>query len=180
MGMSSVRGILQDYIDSLKSARDGKLKPGTLLFQLGIPFGCGIAAGAVRFGVSEAENIVTGVSIVAALMCGVATLLFQTRIDLRQRFENSKDPFLVERDLRLVDGLFSQVMWSILSGFLLVLFLVLKSSFSSMLASFDVLVRIACCVAWCLIVNFVFTVGVILKRMRCVYITFAKGKKMQR
>lgn len=169
MGMSSVAGITKDYFDTLKSARDGKLKPKVVLVQICLPVAIGVAAAAVRFCVPNSEELVTGVSIVAALMCGVATLLFQTRVDLRQRFEAESDAFLVEGDLKLVDELFAQVMWAILSGFLLAFFLVLKGALAPALGCLELLARVGYGLVWGFAANFVLTVGVVLKRMRCVY-----------
>lgn len=177
MGMSSVAGIWLDYLDSLRSARDGKLKPRAVLGQIGIPLAVGVAAALLRFGVSNAGDIVTGVSIVAALMCGVATLLFQTRVDLRERVCGADDHFLNKGDLKLVDELFAQVMWSILSGFLLVFLLLMKSALAGLLGEFDLLVRAGYGVIWCLVANFVLTVGMVLKRMRRVYQIAGQGKR---
>lgn len=169
MGMSSVAGIAKDYISSLKSARDGKMKPTVLFMQIGFPFVAGIIAALTRFGVPNSEELITGVSIVAALMCGVATLLFQTRINLSKLFENKTNVFLLKDDIRLVDELFAQVMWSILSGFLLALLLVMKTPAVLVFGSLDLFVRVGFGLAWCLVVNFVLTVGMVLKRMRRVY-----------
>lgn len=178
MGMSSVAGIAKDYVNSLRSARDGKLKPRVILVQMGLPLAVGVAAGLLRFGVPNSSELVTGVSIVAALMCGVATLLFQTRVDLRQRFDGRSDAFLTEGDLKLVDELFSQVMWAILSGFLLVFLLVMKSALASVASGIEFFVRLGFGLTWCLAANFVLTVGVVLKRMRSVYCRVAahRGK----
>lgn len=177
MGMSSVRGIVKDYVNSLRSARDGKLKPSFVLVQIGSPLVLGLMAGLLRFGVPNTSELVTGVSIVAALMCGVATLLFQTRVDLRQKFDGENDAFLTEDDLRLVDELFAQVMWTILSGFLLVFVLVIKGALPSVLGGIDAIVRLGFGLTWFLAGNFVLTVGVVLKRMRSVYYRVAVHKR---
>ena len=110
MGMSSVAGIVKDYADSLRSARDGKLKLSFVLVQVGFPLALGVAAGLLGLRIPNSGELVTGVSIVAALMCGVATLLFQTRADLHRRLDAENDAFLTEGDLALVDELFAQVM----------------------------------------------------------------------
>lgn len=175
MSMSSVADIAKDYVHSLKSANDRKLKLGTVLFQLGAPVGLGLLAAAVRLGIPDPSDAVTGVSIVSALMCSVAVLLFQARVDLRHRFESLGDPAFVQGDLDLVDELFAQVLWSILSGFVLVLLLILESAFSSALAGFEPVMRLGCGVAWCLMANFALTVGIVLKRMRRVYRSIARG-----
>ena len=173
MGMSSVVGIAKDYIHSLKSARDGKMKPAVVLTQICLPIAAGVVAALVRFGVPNSEGLVTGVSIVAALMCSVGTLPFQIRIDLRRLFESKADAFLLEDDIKLVDELFAQVMWSILSGFLLALILVMEAPAVSVFGSMDVFVRTGFGLVWCLVVNFILTVGVVLKRMRRVYVIVA-------
>lgn len=177
MGMSSVVGIVKDYGNSLRSARDGKLKPSFVFAQIGIPVALGAIAGVFRFGIPNSGDFVTGVSIVAALMCGVATLLFQTRIDLRQRFDGESDSFLTEGGLRLVDELFAQVMWSILSGFLLVLLLVIGDTLRSAVGDIEIVVRLSYGLTWGMVANFILTVGVVLKRMRSVYYRVAVHKR---
>ena len=177
MGMSSVAGIAKDYVNSLRSARDGKLRPSVIFVQMGLPLAAGVVAGLLRFGIPNSGELVTGVSIVAALMCGVATLLFQTRVDLRQRFDSGNDAFLTEDDLKLMDELFSQVMWAILSGFLLVFLLVMKSALASVASGIEFFVRLGFGLTWCLATNFVLTVGVVLKRMRCVYYRVAVHRR---
>lgn len=149
-------------------ARDGKLKPSFVLVQIGLPLVLGITAGLFRFGVPNSGELLTGVSIVAALMCGVTTLLFQTRVDLRQKFDDESDAFLTDDDLELVDELFAQVMWAILSGFLLAFLLVMKGALSGILGGVDVVVRVGFGLTWFLVGNLVLTVGVVLKRMRSV------------
>lgn len=169
MGMSSVAGIAKSYFDSLRSARDGKLKPVVLIEQFFLPLTCGIAAAFMYFDAPDSEELVTGVSVVAALMCSVATLLFQTRVDLRQRLESGSDAFLTTGDLELVDELFAQVMWSILSGFALVFLLMMRGIAVGTIGDIDVLVRLGFGLVWYLIVNFVLTVCMVLKRIQRVY-----------
>ena len=41
MGMSSVAGIAKDYLNSLRGARDKKLKPKIALVQICLPVGVG-------------------------------------------------------------------------------------------------------------------------------------------
>lgn len=177
MGMSSVKYILYDYFNSLRSARDGRFRFSVLFVQVCCPVLIGIIFGAVGFGIVNSSEVVTGVSIVAALMCGVAIMLFQIRIGLQEKFARSRQFFLTEYDLELVDELFAQVMWCILSGFLLVLLILIKGIFPEQIAAAPFARNIGLGVIWSLMTNFILTIGLVLKRINRVYNLVAANKR---
>lgn len=81
-----------------------------------------ISFGLTRIGlrISDRANIIVGVSIVTALMCAVAVLVFQIRQTTMR-----DDLRLVARDRESVDDFFYIVLWTITIGLFLTLFLVL-------------------------------------------------------
>ncbi len=64
------------------------------------------------------SNLIVGISIVTALMCAVAVLIFQVRINLPRT-----DKRLTDRDYEAVDQVFSLSIWTIVVGLVLVLLL---------------------------------------------------------
>lgn len=177
MGMSSVLHIARNYLDSLRSARDGRFKPSVVVGQMLVPVAFGLAMSFFGIDAEEATDIVAGVSIVAALMCAVATLLFQTRIGLREKLDDTGQAFLTESDLTLVDELFAQVMWAILSGFVLVFLLLLKAALLDIIAPVSLAWHSVLFLVWCLAGNFVLTIGIVLRRLDRVYYLVAANKR---
>ena len=82
MGKASVVGIFKGYVRTLYDARDGS-SPGVRLVdvfvQSDIPVLCGFACYFTGWHLSNPSNAIVGISIVSALMCAMATLLFQVR-----------------------------------------------------------------------------------------------------
>lgn len=65
------------------------------------------------------SNLIVGISIVTALMCAVAVLIFQVRINLPKT-----DKRLIGKDYEAVDQVFSLSIWTITVGLVLVLLLI--------------------------------------------------------
>ena len=93
--------------------------------QIVIPIALGCISFFIGLRISDPSNIVVGISIVAALMCAMAVLLFQVRAEIRR--ENNA--LLVGDDVKLVDETFDDAMWAILVGFLIALYLVIVDAF---------------------------------------------------
>lgn len=184
MGMSSVKEIVKGYARTLKGARDGKPAPGPITWQILMPLALGATSCAVGWSVPCVSDAVAGISIVASLLCSVAALLFQVRIDLRMRLEEderseNQQHFLVSDDLELLDEMFSQVMWVILEGFVLVLIMVL-SEWLGLLGAKLLSARAATCMTFiivCGVANFVVVIGAVLKRLDRVYRLIAMNKR---
>lgn len=99
---SSVRGIITDYVDTLKSQVEGKITTRTAIEQFGVPFCAGMAwflSGAV---LKNPGNAIVGISIVAALLCAMGTLLFQTRADISLRKTTQVSPFSFSAEMHCV------------------------------------------------------------------------------
>ena len=184
MGMSSVKEIVKGYARTLKGARDGKPALGPVASQILMPLAFGAASCAAGWSVPRVSDAVAGISIVASLLCSVAALLFQVRIDLRMRLEEderseNQQHFLVSDDLELLDEMFSQVMWVILEGFVLVLIMVL-SEWLGLLGTKPLSAQAATCITFiivCGVANFVVVIGAVLKRLNRVYQLIAMNKR---
>ncbi len=161
MGKSSVLSIPKKHFQTLKDERTGKMRPADFAVQVGIP----VLAGAICFesgwNLASASNAIVGISIVAALMCAMAVLVFQIRLDLRTRRD------CPSRDLKLVDEVFANTMWAILVGLLLALYLIVWDACVPGLQGFASRLLSAIAVAICL--HFVFVIGMCLKRLQSAY-----------
>lgn len=174
--MSSVVDIAKAYFLTLKNQRTGGVNTGAIVFQMGVPIAAGAAWAAVSPGVVTSGNAIAGISVVSALLCAMATLLFQIRIEIRRDVSGkskARDSFLVPSDVQLIDELFDAVVWAILFGLATVLGMV----FADWLGAFglDPLVSrfVSGTIVAC-IVHFVFVVGTILKRLSRAYGLVAK------
>lgn len=161
MGKSSVLSIPKKHFATLKDERTDKIKPSDVAFQIAVPIAAGIACFASGWQLESAGNAIVGISIVAALMCAMAVLVFQIRLDLRNRDVSA------DRDLRLIDEVFANIMWAILVGLLLALLLIVWDANASAFSVTASRVLSAICVAICL--HFVFVVGMCLKRLQSAY-----------
>ena len=176
LGMSSVSGIVKNYFVTLRNQRTGKANIGAIVVQLGVPIVVGIFWAIVGPMTDSLGNIIVGVSIVSALLCSMATILFQIRIDLRARENSGSNSFVTSKDLKLVDELFSVVLWAILFGLLFVLFMVIVEWFDI----FDTAEDIEKCVSGCIVAcvtHFAFVIGMVLKRLSRVYDIVAREKR---
>ena len=176
MGMSAVVGIAKSYFSTLKNQRSGRTHIGALMVQLGAPIAIGIIWLLTGPLISSPSNAIVGISIVSALLCAMATMLFQIRMSLRASEKAGEDCFVTEKDLKLVDELFAAVLWAILFGLAVVLLMVVLEWLG--------IYRLDDCVGRCLsalqiafIVHFVFVIGVVLKRLNRVYELVAIQKR---
>lgn len=175
MGKTSLRDIRRGY---LRTLREEPWKPGSpfnkrdLLTQILLPVGVALA-----YGVSwpldgdaldgMCGNIVTGVSIVSSLMCGVAVMIFQLRVQLASPGDIDASDVEVE----LVDETFSDVMWTVVVGFAAVLLLILGDVAAVIL---PVLRRSCVSVAIGLVANLAVVTCMSLKRMNASYMTVSR------
>lgn len=176
MGMSSVSGIAKAYFSTLVDQRTKGVHVGAMVMQFLVPAAIGIFWAFAGPSLLTPGNAIVGISIVSALLCAMATMLFQTRIDLRIRANEGKESFVTDSDLKLIDQLFFAVLWAILFGLLVVLVMV----FSEWLGAFQLVGQPARIVAGFTIFfigHFVFVVGTILKRMNRVYEIVAQNKR---
>lgn len=176
MGMSSVAGIPKAYFSTLIDQRTGGMNVGAFITQLLVPAAIGAIWAVAGPSILTPGNAIVGISIVSALLCAMATMLFQIRIDLKIRTNEGTEPYVTELDLKLIDQLFAAVLWAILFGLIVVLLMVLSEWFGVFQPE-GMQAKIAAGLTIFLIGHFVFVIGTILKRMNRVYEIVAQNKR---
>lgn len=176
MGMSSVTGIAKSYCATLKNQRTKKVNFGAVAVQVLFPLAVGVVW--VFFGptITNPGNAIAGISIVSALLCSMATMLFQIRIDIRSDMESGENHFITEKDATLIDELFAAVAWAILFGLTTVLIMVF-SDWLGILQLCNIAPKIISGVIVAFIAHFVFVIGTVLKRLARVYDLVARNKR---
>lgn len=175
MGKTSLKDILDGYLDTLK---EQPRKPGSafdkhdLLIQIVLPIGAALLYGTAWPLAGDTldrmcGNVVTGVSIVSSLMCGVAVMIFQLRVQLAA----PGDVDVSEAEVELVDETFSDVLWTVVVGFAAVLLLILSDIAG---ATTPVLHRVLVSVSIGLVTNLAIVTCMGLKRMNASYLTVAR------
>ena len=175
MGKTSLKDILDGYLDTLK---EQPRKPGSafdkhdLLIQIVLPIGAALLYGTAWPLAGDAldrrcGNVVTGVSIVSSLMCGVAVMIFQLRVQLAA----PGDVDVSEAEVELVDETFSDVLWTVAVGFAAVLLLILSDIAGAIT---PVLRRVLVSVSIGLVTNLAIVTCMGLKRMNASYLTVAR------
>lgn len=176
MGMSSVVGIAKSYFLTLTNQRTGKIRVSPLVVQFGAPIAIGTICFFVGPLINSPNNAIVGISIVSALLCAMATMLFQIRMSLRASKKAGEDCFVTEKDLKLVDELFVAVLWTILFGLAVVLFMVVLE-WLGVYQLDDCVGRCSSALQIAFITHFVFVIGVVLKRLNRVYELVAIQKR---
>lgn len=177
MGMSSPNRIPKEYFSTLVSQKTGKYKAATIVFQFVLPLVIGGLAFALKIQISSVDSTISGVAVVAALLCAVATMLFQIRIDLRIKIKNGSDAFVTENDLKLVDELFAALLWGILFGFIITA-IAMVIHWAGILDSGNLLIINFCSsILIVCIIHFALVIGLILKRLSAVYQIVAAQKR---
>ena len=121
---------------------------------------------------------IVGISIVSALMCAMATLLFQIRSQMADGPDEAPAggggatahlAFRMKlRDKRFIDEVFDDVMWAILVGLTLSLYLIVIDAIG-LLAGGGIASRILSSIAVAACAYFVLVIGMCLKRLRSAY-----------
>lgn len=182
MGKSSVVGIFKGYVRTLRDARGGgeaRVRVADVLVQIGLPIAAGVACYFTGWHLGNPSNAIVGISIVSALMCAMATLLFQVRSDASERPAEEQpspdgDPKHLPalrmklRDKRFIDEVFDDVMWAILVGLTLSLYLIAIDAVG-LLADGGIASRALSSVAVAVCAHFVLVIGMCLKRLRRAY-----------
>lgn len=118
MGKIGLFGLAGKYIGTLRSYRTGRLMARDILAQIVLP-ACAAASFCIYWPLESEEvsrivgNIVSGVSIISGLLCGVAVMLFELRVQMRSQ----DDPEPTNRELALVDETFHDTVWATFGGF---------------------------------------------------------------
>ena len=117
------------------------------------------------------SNLISCISIISGLMCGVAVLLFQ----LRFQMSSQKDPKPLDREFTMVDESFHISMWTVLDG----LFVVGLLCIAPLTKNFNELFsRFLFCLAAFFLLNFLLVTLMTLKRISAAYTAFSRGWKM--
>lgn len=119
MGKISLRGLFVRYFKTLHSVDDDSPYVPDILFHFGIPLGLFIwaiiktdSAAAMR---GYFANTMTAISVISGFMCGLSVMIFELRINLNQcKGELGENA----QEVELIDELFSDVLWSVVVGFL--------------------------------------------------------------
>lgn len=130
MGKVSLFSVAKEYLGTLTSYRTKKPMIGDILVQLVLP---GLFAAWLTVGkpveasviAAIADKAVVGVSIISALLCGVAVMMFQLRVQM----STSEDFRPTERESALVDHTFHDLLWAVVAGFASVILSIVSSAF---------------------------------------------------
>lgn len=114
---------------------------------------------------SLSTDVITAVSIISALLCGVAVMIFQLRLQLA----SSDGPIPTSGEL--IDELFNEVLWAVLCGFGAVLLLALRAAapMGTGIWKIDISLSVA------LMINFVMVTSMCIKRLSAAYEMITKN-----
>lgn len=170
MGKISLLGVAVAYLNTLRSYRTKKVMLSDILIQVGLP-----AIAAVAFAISwpldeeelstVSNNVISGVSIVSGLLCGVAVMVFQLRMQMSSQGERPPR----EKVKRLVGETFYDILWAVVAGFSSV-FLTIAMGVAE---SVDVLQRTLGGLAVFFLGNFVLVTCMCVKRLSSTYKEFS-------
>ena len=118
MGKLSLLGVAKGYGRTLKDYRTNRLSIADISIQVFAPLAIGAVSFTCRMTGSSPINgigdeLISGVSIVSALLCGVSIMAFQLRVQIASDGRVK----LTEKDTSLLDGLFYDVTWAVVVGF---------------------------------------------------------------
>lgn len=176
MGKINFWAILIKYIDTLRNYRTNKISPADVSVQFVIPALLSVALffkwpdTCVNFE-NLTSNLMGCISIISGLMCGVAVLLFQLRLQMCSQ----KDPKPLDRELTLVDESFNISMWIVLDGLIVIGLLCIAPLTKNINELFS---RLLFCLAAFFLLNFLLVTLMALKRISAAYTTFSRGWKM--
>ena len=168
MGKIDFWPLLIKYIDTLRNYQTNKISLIDIFVQLIVPALLSVALffkwpdSRINLG-DLISNLISCISIISGLMCAVAVLLFQLRLQM----SSQKDPKPLDREFMLVDESFHISMWTVL-----LCMAPLAKSISELLS------RILFCLAAFFLLNFLFVTLMALKRISAAYTTFSRGWKM--
>ena len=181
MGKSSIVPIFKEYVRTLHGG-DDCLRAQDVAVQLIAPAAVGIAVGAlVPADAHEAVSAslptaITAVSIVSAFMCAMAVMVFQLRIQVANAIDERGGDALSAKvrkgDLKLIDELFHDVMWSIVVGFASALCM---TAACFLVGVQEIAFRILLGASAALLLNGALVVCMCLKRMNSSYIIVSRS-----
>lgn len=176
MGKIDFWQLLIKYIDTLRNYQTNKISFIDIFVQLIVPALLSVALffnwpdSRINLG-DLISNLISCISIISGLMCAVAVLLFQLRLQM----SSQKDPKPLDREFTLVDESFHISMWTVLDG----LFVVGLLCFAPLTKNINELFsRFLFCLAAYFLGNFLLVTLMALKRISAAYTAFSRGWKM--
>lgn len=166
MGKMNLCRIARGYLSTLVDARTEKVSLKDVAIQIILPMICGTAFFIARPLGNDAisdlsDGLVTVVSIVSALLCGVSVMVFQLRLQLASQ----TDPRPTRRESKLIDEMFYDVLWAVVVGFGFVLVLVLRDAVPEGLVVWRAIISSALA----MLLNFIMVTCMCLKRLSSAY-----------
>lgn len=172
MGKMNLTNVYLKYFATLVDARTEKICYSDVGIQVVAP----LVGGAAFFACwpldpqavdSLSTDVITAVSIISALLCGVAVMIFQLRLQLT----SSDGPIPTSDESKLIDELFNEVLWAVLCGFGTVLLLALRAAapMGTDIWKIDISLSVA------LMINFVMATSMCIKRLSAAYEMITKN-----
>ncbi|WP_302796903.1 hypothetical protein [Adlercreutzia equolifaciens] len=172
MGKASLSSIARAYFDTLHVGTSGKTRFADVFLQILLPLLVGAALfcsaaltegnGLVPFVVGAFSDITAALSIISALLCALAIMVFQLRI---QMAADDMEAVATKQETQLVDELFSDVLWAVVCGFAAVVLMIVAGS----LGSDTVAAWVLAAVSLAVLLNFCAVTCMCLKRMSVAY-----------
>lgn len=184
MGKTSLKTIATRYLNTLVDNNSGKIMLADIVVQLLFPVISGVAFFMLwPDEISEwpirpdtlsnlSSGLMTVVSIVSALLCGVAVMIFQLRLQLASQV----DPIPEEDETELIDQMFNQVLWDVVAGFVTALLIVCSMAFPEGSTPWRGI--LAASIA--MIINFILVTCMCIKRFSAAYHIISKVWKPKR
>lgn len=180
MSKASLLGIVKDHFSTLRDnsieEKENKNKEtkwkilwADLVLQIIFPLALGVLSFVLGFTLTNGiGGLITAVSIVAALMCAMAVMVFQIRMQMKS------DKLFTLGTKKLINEVFSNIMWTIVVGLFLAAYLAIFEALG--LFDQELAGRILTAVAAAISFHFIMLIAMCLKRLRSAYNTVAARK----
>ncbi len=171
LSKTSLLPIVVDHFRTLVDSETGKVCWRDVVEQFALPAVVAAASLATGWYWKDTAGAVAGVSIVAALLCSMAVFIFQLRLETHQ----INDKRLVSRDYELLDETFYNVMWAIIVGLGLALYLIAVDALG--MFGNDLRGQLLTAAAVFVAAHFLSVIAMSLKRLRRAYERIAARKR---
>lgn len=166
--------VFRAYIEGQKVG--GRLRPRDMAVQFGLPVIAGAASCFLFLMIPESvfeisgivSNAISAVSIMSGLMCALAVLVFQLRLQL-----SMDDKIKVDNcEYKLIDYLFNDSLWDVVVGLTCALVLVLSSG---LINAGPVISSLFAAISAFLLAHFMLVTAMCVKRLSIAYEVMAKA-----
>ena len=110
LGKTSLVDIAKSHFNTLYDNRTQRISWQDSAAQVVLPLAVGVVAWFFDFKMENAGTFLSGVAIMAGLLCAMAVLLFQLRVDFRD------DQRIPHQVIRLIDECMANTLWAIAWG----------------------------------------------------------------